>query len=71
MTEMDPSVHRNSCKDESPTKEILDIRSSFPPRAPLSAQLEMAWLDGNDDTATQLHTGIARIEEITGRHNTI
>ena len=68
MTEMDPSVHRTSCKDESLTKEILNIRSSFPPRAPLSAQLEMSWLDGDDDTATQLHTGIVRIEEITHRH---
>ena len=44
------------------TQEILDIRSKFPPRAPLSAQLELAWLNCDDETFAELNAGINRIQ---------
>ena len=68
MSEIDPiflSIQTDT------TQEILDIRSKFPPRAPLSAQLELAWLNGDDETFAELNIGINRIQEITGRHNII
>lgn len=69
MTDVDPFVL--SYHSQNPTKELLDIRSSFPPRAPLTAQLEVAWLEGDDETALRLNDSISRIQEITGRHDII
>ena len=68
MSEIDPTFL--SIQTDT-TQEILDIRSKFPPRAPLSAQLELAWLNGDDETFSELNAGINRIQEITGRHNII
>ncbi len=52
-------------KDELDT--ILGLRGQFPPRMPLAAQLEVAWLDGDDETARNIYACQQRINEITGR----
>jgi len=69
MTDFNQQLFSNGQEDY--TKEVLDIRSSFPPRAPLHAQLEAVWLEGDDITAAELSVGIQRIQEITGRHDII
>ena len=48
-------------------KEVLTARRKFPPRAPLTAQLEVAWLDGDDAAAAEIYESMNIILSSTKR----
>ncbi|MEI7632225.1 MAG: hypothetical protein WCJ60_02795 [bacterium] len=69
MSDIDPFLF--SYNEQNTLEEITTIRAKYPPKMPLVHQLEIAWLAGDDETASEIAKNLDRIDEITGRHTII